>query len=108
KRDPAVRPERRRGAGYAIEVLLLLRPVPDFERADIPRRALPPVTPIPPAHRRILPAAVGLSRVRVNRVDHRAPGVDVLPIARHQQRIAEADQRTRDPVPILALARHRI
>ena len=44
----------------------------------------------------------------VHRVDHRAPGIDVLLIAGDEQRVAEPDQRPRNAIAVLAVAGHRI
>ena len=53
-------------------------------------------------------APVDLARVRVDRVDHGAPGIDVFLIAGDEQRVAEPDQRPRNPIAVFAPAGDRI
>ena len=59
-------------------------------------------------HRRVFPASVRHPCLRVDRVDHRPPGVDILAIAGDEQRVAEPDERARDAIAILALPGHRV
>src|SRR5690606_23824968 len=77
-------------------------PVPHFHRTNAPRITLPAVPAVSAEHRRVLAASVDRACVGVDGVDHRAPGIDVLPVARHEQRVAEADERARDAIAVLA------
>ena len=89
-------------------ILGLHRPVPQLERADVPGRGPPAIPATVPVHRRILGAPVDRAGVGIDRVDHRAPRIGVLLIARDEQRVGESDRRPRNPVAILALAGDRI
>ena len=86
----------------------LLRPIPDFERADVPGSVTPSIPPVGAVHRRILFSSIDVARVRVHRIDHGPPRIDVLAIAGDEQRVVESDQRARDAIPILTTTGHRI
>src|SRR6185369_15232192 len=86
-----------------------LRPVPQLERANIPRPRLPAIPAVGAAHGGIFFFPLGRRpRVRIHRVDHRPPGVSVFLISRDEQGVLEADRRTRNPVAILATLRDGI
>ena len=74
-------------------IVAALGPIPRFERADVPRRALPAIPTLGTIHRGILFLTIDGACVRVDGVGHRPPGAHVFLIPRHEQRVVETHER---------------
>src|SRR5262249_1781244 len=88
----------------ALEIPRLHRPVPDFQRPEVPGFVPPAVPTLLAVHRRVLHPALHRPAVPVDRVYHPPPRVHVLPLAGDPQGVVEPHQGPLDAVAVLAAA----